>query len=698
MSLLHPFPVCARVCAAVIALPLVGLVACSGDATHPSESAVASVVITGAPATTLLVGDSVRLVATAVNATGSTVANQRVTWKSSEPTVAAVSASGMVIALGAGKATITGSVGSHEGTATLDVADGITLGTQGGTLTAAGGAVMLSVSAGSLAQATLVLVHPAANPPTDARIVPNTAYEIGPEGVSLQRGATLAMKYDPAKLPAGLAGESLQLYVQSGTGWAVVPGSKVNVAATTATGIISRGGVYAVRSTPVDRIVLSGAVAGGALYAGQTGQIAASLFASTGDSLPRRPMTWSSSDPARVVVDSAGKITALAPGAATLTAMADGKSATTTVTVLSRPTPSWSRAADWTTFQGNPRHTGYVDATLDPVGFRERWIATPIAGAAYYPPTTGGGRLYLAMNASFSKQQIVALNPSDGSQQWVRDFGPIFGINQPTYDGGTVYLTSGGHQDTYMWALNEADGSLRFQTPFASQWEHWKAPVVAGSTIVTAGGSYGGMYGFDRATGKQTFFLTGPQVDGWAPAAADGMVYVTGSGLRVVSPTDGKLLATVSDARLASVTTPVLGDANDLLTIDGNRLISVDLAAKKVAWEQSGSYTGMPVVGGGVVYGISGTVVAARRESDGALLWSWTPPSPYRAMQTMVLTNNLLFVSIAGDYSSPGATFAVDLGSHMTVWSYPMSGSLALSNQGMLYIVQGSKVAAISVR
>jgi hypothetical protein len=64
----------------------------------------------------------------------------------------------------------------------------------------------------------------------------------------------------------------------------------------------------------------------------------------------------------------------------------------------------------------------------------------------------------------------------------------------------------------------------------------------------------------------------------------------------------------------------------------------------------------------------------------------------------MAVTNNLLFVSTTGDSSTPGVTFAVDLASHLTVWSYPMSGPLAISKEGVLYIVQGNKVAAIDLK
>jgi hypothetical protein len=55
------------------------------------------------------------------------------------------------------------------------------------------------------------------------------------------------------------------------------------------------------------------------------------------------------------------------------------------------------------------------------------------------------------------------------------------------------------------------------------------------------------------------------------------------------------------------------------------------------------------------------------------------------------LTHNVLFVGV-GDM-----TFAVDLSSHLSVWSYPMGGDFALSSQGMLLLTSGSKVVAIAL-
>jgi hypothetical protein len=665
---------------------------------------VAAVIVTGAPATTMLIGESATLVATATNASGGVISGPNVTWKSSAPAVASVTSSGAVKALASGHAVITASVGSHDGTASLDVVDGGTIGAQGGVLTAAGGVVTLSVPAGGVSQQTLIAVRSVPSPVADPRILTSTVFELDPVGSTIC--GRLTIKFDPAALPVGIAAESLQLYAIQGNAWVIVGGSTVDLATKTVSGTFcttgSGVGTFAIRSTPVLRIDLAGASANGALFVGQSDQLSASLFGAQNSVLPTRPLNWTSSNPALVSVDATGKVTALGTGSATISVATDGQTTTTTVTVLGRATADWSQATDWTTYQGDSRHSGYINATLDAVAFKELWTKTPGTGNA---PSVGGGNLYLSTNNYFQSQTLFALDPATGAQRWRRDFGPIFGLNQPTYYNGNVYVTTGGHEDTFLYSLKQADGSLNYQTAFDSQWEHWKAPVIAGTTIVTAGGYYGGMYGFDIASGAQTFFLSGDQVDNWGPVALNSTVYRTGySGLTAVNPTDGSVVGTLNDARLTPVITPVIGDANDLLMIANNRLMSIDLGSMQIKWDQSGAYLGMPAVAKGVVYGFSGTVVAARSETDGSLLWSWQPPLPYTVAQpaftqSIALTNNLLFVSLSGYQNGlPGVTVAIDLASHLTVWTYPLAGDLALSSQGYLFISGGGKVVGIAVK
>ena len=674
-------------------------VACggAGEPTRPAD--VASIVVSGVPATMMFVGDSVRLTATAVDAAGSVVANQQFVWTTSAPAVAAFRPNGMVLAIGGGRVTITASAGSHSGAVTIDVADSASLDANGGTLRAAAGLVTLTVPAGGLRQTTQIVVRPPATAPVDPRLVPGTAFEIGPVGLGLQLQATLAISYDPAQVPAGLDPASLRLCVLSGSEWVVVRNGKVDLATHTATGTILVGGVYAVRSVPVDHVTIAGATGGWGLYVGQSTTLHATAYLTFSDTVPTGPIVWSTSDASKVTVDASGTVRGLAAGTATITATAAGKSGSATVTVLSRPVADWSRATDWTTYQANARHSGYVDVTVDPAAFREQWVITPIAGVNYNPPTIGGGRLFLSTLAT--QQRLIALDAATGASLWTRDFGSIYGITQPTYDGGSVYAATGGQQDTYMYALNEADGTIRFQSPFVSNAERWRAPVVAGSSIVTPGGS--GIVGFDRATGAQTFSVTGPRYENWTPAATNGLVYAPGfsnaGGIRGFDLTTGAVAAEVIDSRLYSVTTPVIGDMNDVLTITAGALVSLDLGAARTAWDGAISYRGIPVVGGGVAYAFDfDGLLVARRESDGALLWSWTPPQPSINLVGMALTNNVLFVTTSPGSSTAGVTYAIDLSSHLPVWSYPMTGAMALSKEGTLFIVQGPQVAAITLR
>src|SRR4029079_10768033 len=86
-------------------------------------------------------------------------------------------------------------------------------------------AVTVTVPAGALTQKKNITVAPAATPPTNNRLMPGTAYEFGPNGITFASPVTITIKYDPSKLTAGSPESALQLYEGIvGTGWRVVAG------------------------------------------------------------------------------------------------------------------------------------------------------------------------------------------------------------------------------------------------------------------------------------------------------------------------------------------------------------------------------------------------------------------------------------------------------------------------------------------
>jgi uncharacterized protein YjdB len=77
-----------------------------------------------------------------------------------------------------------------------------------------------------------------------------------------------------------------------------------------------------------------------ALVDAQTAQLAAVAKDTSGNEIAGKAFAWSSSNPGVASVTSTGLVTGLAAGTATITATADGKSATAVVTVTMRPVGS----------------------------------------------------------------------------------------------------------------------------------------------------------------------------------------------------------------------------------------------------------------------------------------------------------------------------------------------------------------------
>jgi outer membrane protein assembly factor BamB len=67
------------------------------------------------------------------------------------------------------------------------------------------------------------------------------------------------------------------------------------------------------------------------------------------------------------------------------------------------------------------------------------------------------------------------------------------------------------------------------------------------------------------------------------------------------------------------------------------------------------------------------------------VLWSWVPaPSDTEFHRNVVVTKNLVFVS------TDQAVYAIDLVTHKPVWTWPTPGSISLSGDGYLFIVEGA--------
>ena len=435
-----------------------------------------------------------------------------------------------------------------------------------------------------------------------------------------------------------------------------------------------------------------------AIDSGTTIQLSATAVDFHSQVIPNTVFSWTSSSASIASVNSAGLVSGVAPGTAAVTASTGGAFAADTITVR-RPIADWSGAVEWTMYQGNASHTGYNPVAMDVRVFQELWSRS-VSPAALNPVTAGDGKVFVSTNAYFGIQQAKSLDARTGNELWSRDFGGIHSVHPPAYGNGTVYLQTGGHQDSFLWALDATSGSVRFRNAYGNQWSRFYAPVVVGASVYIGGGYYGGMYGFNT-DGSQRWFTALNQYDQFVPAVKGGFVYAyTGNyqpKLTVVDTATGTIAYEIADPGFvwdgwSMNAAPTLGSMSNVLATNGGRLISFDLQSRSIGYVVQSNLRGQVSVANGIVYVSNNGQVEARNESDGSLQWLWIPPEGQPA-GPMIVTKNILLVSTAAK------TYAVDLATRQSVWSYPAGGHLVLSAQGILFIAQSSgRLTAISAR
>ena len=273
-------------CLIVLVAVLAGVTwatACGDGATEPPPDPARPTTVTVSPATAELaaMGASVQLRAEVRDQNGQVMTGAAVTWASSNATVATVDAQGLVTAAGNGKATITATAGSASGSAVIAVAQELS-------------AVAISPAADTLVAGDTLRLAAAAR---DA----NGHVVAGVDEFSWASSDTAVAVVDEAGLATGVR-----------TGEAEITA--------TSSGITGRAELLVVPPAPTTMAVTPDTVVFTAL--GDTVRLMAEVRDQLGRALEDEAVVWASGDTLVATVDSAGLVTAVENGIATIAASA----------------------------------------------------------------------------------------------------------------------------------------------------------------------------------------------------------------------------------------------------------------------------------------------------------------------------------------------------------------------------------------
>lgn len=355
----------------------------SGAATITVARAPVSRLAITPGAASLVVGGAVSLVATATDASGTVLTDRTVSWSSSAPAVATVSSSGIVAGVAAGSATITatsegvsasatvsvslvpvGSVAVLPSSASVVAGETVALSatvrdTAGRVVTdrivswtssdthvavvsatgvvtgvAAGTALITATSEGKSGTSTITVVAPAI-----------ASVTVAPSSDTVQVGDTVTLTATVKDVIGAVVTDRPVAWSSSNTAVATVSATGVVTGRSTGTVVISatsggRSGSATVTVVPVPVGSVTVSPSSATLVPTQLLSLAAEVRDAKGVVLTDRPVAWTSSNTAVATVSGTGIVTAVAPGAATITATSEGRTGAATISVVAMPVGS----------------------------------------------------------------------------------------------------------------------------------------------------------------------------------------------------------------------------------------------------------------------------------------------------------------------------------------------------------------------
>lgn len=369
-----------------------------------------------------------------------------------------------------------------------------------------------------------------------------------------------------------------------------------------------------------------------------------------------------------------------------------------------KPLSKLAGARTWTEDQGDATRNAYIPVTLDPKSFSLRWRRFGKNLVSTSKPVIQNDTLYFAQENGY----FVAIKEHDASPIW----------SATEYYGSTSY----------------------------------RSPVLVNNKVYSAGDT---LRAFDATSGTNLFSVKVPNTDIQSALLA---VNTTTAFIATLPNKNGYhtdySIASFDSTSGTAKQSSLFPDLRSILLVDGN-LYGVSTKEVRIYDATNlDNYTSIPLPDGfqpldevgklvllnpttltftGVMYGkktstifnldtstkkfrwsvqgVIGTNTAApdivyNYTPGNTYLWTVTPTGKTAMvwvlitrdvddsyiLSDLIVTNNLIFLS------TDVSVYAIDRTTYKTVWNYPVSGKLSLSDNGILYVTGSSSVTAFNLR
>ncbi len=348
----------------------------------------------------------------------------------------------------------------------------------------------------------------------------------------------------------------------------------------------------------------------------------------------------------------------------------------------------------WTNHRGNAGHNGFIATHINASDLSLRWMVNLDDVNSLSPAIAADGRIMLTGYYSGRDMTLFNLNPANGAISWKKSFPDSYTISHPSYRNNKVYLQTYGSAGTQLYAVDMVTGDNVFVSDFNQYNGSEKSPTITNNGVYVSGGGNK----FDPETGDLLWTGELSWCGNWSPTVDETQYYYFSDGFKIADNTTGEVLLSNSDEEFQyeNCATPVYSKNSNIFSVVNSSLVAFDRQTAETLWQNSiegyQGYSGAPTVALGQVFALKEGELVVVDEYSGEMQWTWKPQNNTNLREGIIASTNLVFVK---DYNN---TYAIDIETQQQVWSYPVSGSFTLSNEGALLITESNgTITAINI-